>query len=266
MIRPDLPLLEVRGLELSLGPPQARVEILKGIDFDLWPGEMLGLVGSSGAGKSLATLCILGLLPAGAERRGSIRLAGAGELGGKAAPWSAVRGSTISIVVQDPAAALDPLLRVGSFFVESARSRGIGAAAARKRGEGLLEKMALPDPDRLWRAYPHELSGGQRQRLLLALALFHSPRILIADEPTTALDVTVQAQIFGLLRRLVREEGLAILLVTHDLALVAENCNRMVLLEDGRSVEQGRVEEIFAAPRHPATRRLMAAAGVAAAS
>ena len=264
-MRPDPPLLEVRGLELTLGPADARAEILRGVDFELWPGEMLGLVGSSGAGKSLATLCLLGLLPAGAERRGAIRLAGAGELGTPAAPWSAVRGSAISIVVQDPAAALDPLLRVGSFFTESARARGIGARVAERRGRELLERMALPDPGRLWRAYSHELSGGQRQRVLLALALMHSPRILIADEPTTALDVTVQAQIFALLRELVQEQGLAILLVTHDLALVAENCARMVLLEDGRSVEQGRVAEVFAAPRHPATRRLMAAAGVAVA-
>ena len=168
----------------------------------------------------------------------------------------------MSIVFQDPAAAFDPLLRVGALFLESGRARGLSAATIKSRGLALLERMALPDPERLWQAYSHELSGGQRQRALLALALLHSPRVLIADEPTTALDVTVQAQIFELLRGLVGNQDLAILLVTHDLALVAENCSRMVLLEGGRTIDEGPVETLFAAPRHPTTRRLLAAAGL----
>jgi len=171
----------------------------------------------------------------------------------------------MAIVFQDSAAAFDPLLRVSTLFIEAARVGGLrGKEVIRKRSFELLERMALPDPERLWRSYSHELSGGQRQRVLLALALLHSPQVLIADEPTTALDVTVQAQIFALLRALARDTGLAILLVTHELALVAENCSRMVLIDKGRSVEEGKVEDIFRNASHPATQRLLVAAGIGA--
>ncbi len=256
------PLLKVRNLELTLADRGGENTVLRGVDFELHAGEMLGLVGSSGAGKSLTTLCLLGLLPRGARSSGEIELAGDGRLGTREAPWSQVRGRAVAIVMQDPAAAFDPLLRVGALFGESGRAQGMSAPVLRRRGLELLERMALPDPERLWRSYSHELSGGQRQRVLIALALMHEPRVLIADEPTTALDVTVQAQIFALLRELVRASGLAVLLVTHDLALVAENCGRMVVIDQGRTVEQGRVADIFRAPGHPATRRLLAAAGV----
>ena len=255
-------LLSVRGLELSVAQRGTRVPILKGLDFDLREGEIVGLVGPSGAGKSLTALALLGLEPKGSWRSGSIHLQGVGELGTPAVPWSRVRGRELAIVFQDPAAAFDPLIRVGVLFEESARAHNMPIPLAKRRGQELLAHMALPDPGRLWRSFPQELSGGQRQRVLLALALLHSPRILIADEPTTALDVTVQAQILELLRDLSARQGLSILLVTHDLALVAENCQRMILIAEGKTIEEGEVTTVFARPKEAVTRRLIQAAGV----
>lgn len=254
-------LLRVRGLQLSVAQRGIQVPILKGIDFDLDVGEMVGLVGPSGAGKSLTALALLGLEPPGSWRSGAVHLRGVGELGTLAVPWGRIRGRELAIVFQDPAAAFDPLIRVGVLFEESARAHGMPIPIARQRGLELLERMALPDPSRLWRSFSQELSGGQRQRVLLSLALLHSPRILIADEPTTALDVTVQAQILELLRDLSAAQGLSILLVTHDLALVAENCQRMILIDGGKTVEEGDVAMVFSRPKEAVTRRLIQAAG-----
>ncbi|GMU65694.1 MAG: ABC transporter ATP-binding protein [Acidobacteriota bacterium] len=253
-------MLEIRDLEIAFPAPAGEVAVVRGAALEIGRGEIVGLVGESGSGKSLTALAVLGLVPApGRIRAGSIRFEGRELVGLSERELRPLRGGRIGLVFQEPSAALNPVLTVGTQIVEAIRAhRDLPRRAARERARELLALLAVPDPDRRLDEYPHQLSGGQRQRALVAIALAAGPDLLIADEPTTALDVTVQAQVLELLVRLRRELGLAILLITHDLAVVAETCDRAVVMYAGRPVEAAPVEALFAAPAHPYTRALLA--------
>ncbi|MHB1847151.1 MAG: ABC transporter ATP-binding protein [Deltaproteobacteria bacterium] len=257
------PLLEVEGLCVDI--PRSGAPALRAVDdlaLCIPEGGSLGLVGESGSGKSLTVLALLGLLPVGA-RRAVARLSFRGEaLGGASeARLRRLRGREIGLVLQDPAAALDPIWRVGDLVAEPLRAQqGLSRTAAAARAVELLREVGIPAPEERARRYPHELSGGMRQRVLLASALAGDPELLIADEPTTALDVTLQAQILSLLARERRQRGMGLLLVSHDLAVVAQICDEVAVLRRGRIVELGPTREIFGAPKQPYTQALLAAA------
>ncbi|MBW4718427.1 ATP-binding cassette domain-containing protein [Saccharothrix obliqua] len=250
-------LLEVAGLTVRSGD---RV-LLDGLDFAVGAGERVGLVGGSGSGKSLTALALLGLLPAGMTVEGGVRLAGVDLLGRSDRELSAVRGSRIAMVFQEPRTALDPLMRVGRQIAWPLRAhRGMSRKAASAGAVELAAKVGLPDPERVVRAFPHQLSGGQRQRVGLAIALACRPALLVADEPTTALDTTVQAGVLRLLAGLVAEEGMALLFITHDLAVLAHMVRRVLVLGGGRLLEGGALADVLRAPAHPVTRELLALA------
>jgi peptide/nickel transport system ATP-binding protein len=249
----EMALLEIQDLKLTLGDRQ----ILKGLSLALEAGQVLGVVGESGSGKSMTALSILGLPPLGARIEGKIRFEGRDLAGLSDAELSRLRGNRIGMVFQEPMTALNPVMTIGAQVAEVVRlhrkaSRADAQAAARQ----MLDRVGLADIP-LTR-YPHELSGGQRQRAAIAIAVVLSPRLLIADEPTTALDVTTQAQILDLLRRLVREDGAALILISHDLALVAEAADRVAVMKDGEIVEQDETRALFANLSHPYTRALAA--------
>jgi ABC-type glutathione transport system ATPase component len=238
-------LLEARGLSLALptpdGPPRL---LLDEVDLAITRGEAVGLVGSSGSGKTLTALSLLGLWPHGAQVRGEIHLAGCGDLiAGGERLFRQVRGRRLALIFQDTLAALNPLLTIGSQIAEAIQDEN-GARERRRRCLELLESVALPDPAGLFQAFPHQLSGGQRQRVLLAIALAGSPDLLIADEPTTALDLTIQAQILELLRVLRARHDLALLLITHDFAVVAQECDRALEMAGGRIVAEHRADQL----------------------
>ena len=250
------PVLEVRGLEVSYGRDAGALRAVDGVDLELRPGETLGLVGESGCGKTSAALALLGLLPFRAER---LALDGDDLAAADEARWRAVRGKRISMVFQDPAAALDPVLDMRTQLGRVLRRHlGLDRKAARARAEELLERVDLV-PAEILPAYPHQLSGGQAQRVLIAMAMAAKPAVLVADEATTALDVTTQAQVLAALGRLQRELGTAVLLVTHDLGVVAQTCDRVAVMYAGRVVEQAPAAELFARPRHPYTAGLLRA-------
>ena len=235
-------------------------DLLRDVSLRVAEGEVHGLVGMSGAGKSMIGRAILGMLPAGVRiTGGSIRLAGLELTGlGERAHRSALRG--LALIPQDPLSALNPSRRIGGQVTDVMRLRlEVSAAEAERRALRLLSEVHIREPGRVMQLYPHELSGGMRQRVLIAAAFAAEPRLIIADEPTTALDVTVQKQILRLLRDLQRRRGTAILFVTHDLGVVAKICNRVSVLREGAVVEQAPIAEIMAAPRHPYTRALFAA-------
>ena len=259
----EAPLLAVRDLRLEVGDGARRQLLVDGVSFAVAPGEAVGLVGSSGSGKSLTALALLALQPPAVRRTGgSVRFAGT-ELGALSErELRLFRGGRVAYVFQDPATALNPVLRIGK-QVEEVLAVHRPELARRRRATVAAELFAaveLPDPDTIGRRYPHELSGGQRQRALIAIALAGEPELLVADEPTTALDVTVQEQILALLRRLRAERELAMLWISHDLQLVRGLCDRVVVLDAGQVVEEGAPEELFAAPQHAATQALVAAA------
>ncbi|WP_313919432.1 ABC transporter ATP-binding protein [Tahibacter sp.] len=251
------PLLSVRGLRIALPPrPDALVD---GVDFTLKSGECLVLVGASGSGKSLTSTALIGLLPAAARVSGSIVFAGEEMIGTASDHWRRVRGSGIGMIWQDSQASLHPLRRVGVQLVEALRHAGAATRkAAGRRAVELLNEVGIDRPVERLASYPHELSGGQRQRVLIALALAADPRLLIADEATSALDTTVRLQIVDLLDRLRRERGLALLFVSHDLALVRRIADRVAVLDQGRLVELADTATLFAAPEHEQTRALLA--------
>jgi len=253
-------LLEIRGLEITFPGPAGDATVVRGAALEVGRGEIVGLVGESGSGKSLTALAVLGLVPPpGRIRAGSIRFDGRELVGLPDRELRPLRGGRVGLVFQEPSAALNPVLTIGTQIVEAVRAhRDVTRRAARERARDLLALLAVPDPERRLGEYPHQLSGGQRQRALMAIALAAGPELLIADEPTTALDVTVQAQVLELLTRLRRELGLAILLITHDLAVVAESCDRVVVMYAGRPVEAAPAATLFAAPAHPYTRGLLA--------
>lgn len=256
------PLLAVAGLSLDLERTSGEgVPLIRDVDLSLAAGECLGLVGESGSGKSLTALAILRLLPAGIRRRdGTVLLAGEDLSQAAEKRLEQVRGGVIGLVFQEPGTALNPVLTVGTQIVEAVRRhRPLSRDAAWEEAGALLRRVAMPDPAERLRAYPHQLSGGQRQRAMLAIALAGRPRILIADEPTTALDVTLQAEVLALLRELRRELGLAVLLISHDLGVVAQSADRVAVMYAGRVVEQGSVRAVLGTPAHPYTAALLAA-------
>ncbi len=250
------PALEVRGLQVLVGETEA----VRGVDFTLEQGARTGLIGESGSGKTLTALAVMDLLPDGLVARGEIWYRGRDLLRLSERERSRLRGDRLTMVFQEPLSALDPLMRVGDQVAEPLRlHRRLSRTEARARARELLERVQLPDPVERLRAYPHQLSGGQRQRVMIAMAVACSPDILIADEPTTALDVTVQAEILALLERLVREEGTTLLLITHDLAIVSQVCDQVLVMYGGRIVEAGPTAEVFSHPRHPYTLALLEA-------
>ncbi|MDE2566467.1 MAG: ABC transporter ATP-binding protein, partial [Burkholderiales bacterium] len=231
------------------------VRAVDGIDFELARGEVLGLVGESGSGKSVSLMAMLGLLDAGhAVVEGSVRLRGRELIGLPASELRRVRGREIAMIFQDPMTALTPVLSIGSQIVEQLRVHtALGRAAAKARAIELLAAVGLPQPAAVYGRYPHQLSGGMRQRAVIAMALSCDPSVLIADEPTTALDVTVQAQILALIDRLRRDFGSAVVLITHDMGVVAELADRVMVMYAGRVVERGRAADLFDEAWHPYT-------------
>ncbi|RZQ65426.1 ABC transporter ATP-binding protein [Amycolatopsis suaedae] len=232
------------------------LSVVDTVSFAVDRGERVGLIGESGSGKSLTASAVLGLLPHGLAATGSVRLGERELLGLPERELSRLRGREVAMVFQEPMTALNPSMRVGAQVAEALRIHGTGKRAATERAADLLGRMGLPD---LARSYPHQLSGGQRQRVVLAIALANDPALLICDEPTTALDVTVQARILRLIERATSERDAALLFITHDLAVVAGLCERVLVMLDGRIVEAGPVRRVFTAPEHEYTRMLLAA-------
>lgn len=263
--RPTTPraaLLSVRGLAVAYGRPDGTdKEVVHGVDLDVHPGEIVGLVGESGSGKSQTAFSILGILPEGGRvTRGSITVNGREAAGLSERDRRALRGKTIGYVPQEPMSNLDPAFTIGSQLMEPVRHHlGLSRKEAAARALELLRLVEIPEPERTLRLYPHEISGGMAQRVLIAGAMSCDPELLIADEPTTALDVRVQAEVLGLLRRLQKERGLGVLLVTHNLGVVADVCDRVAVMNTGRIVESGATEQVLGQPEDPYTRTLLAA-------
>jgi len=248
--------LELTGVGVTAGP----TAIVHDVSFSLAPGERVGLIGESGSGKSLTALAIMGLLPEELSGRGTVRLDGRDLTTMSDRQLGALRGDRLAMVFQEPMTALNPLMRVGRQVAEALRRhRDLSRAEVAARVGQLLARVELPDPAAAGRAYPHQLSGGQRQRVMLAMALACDPAVLICDEPTTALDVTVQARMLALIDRLVAEEGSALLFITHDLAVVSGRCERVLVMYGGHIVEAGPTAAVFALPRHPYTAGLLQA-------
>ncbi|MEW2354125.1 dipeptide/oligopeptide/nickel ABC transporter permease/ATP-binding protein [Spirillospora sp. NPDC029432] len=252
-------LLSVRGLSVSYTVPGGTKEVVRGVDLDVREGEIVGLVGESGSGKTQTAFSILGILPEGGYvGGGSVTIGGREVVGLPEREHRALRGNVVAYVPQEPMTNLDPSFTVGSQLVEPMRHKlGISRAEAKRRALDLLRMVEIADPERTFRSYPHEISGGMAQRVLIAGAMSCDPELLIADEPTTALDVMVQAEVLGLLRRLQKERGLGVLLVTHNLGVVADLCDSVAVMHDGRIVETGPAERILSEPREPYTRRLL---------
>ncbi len=249
-------LLEVRDLAVKFATRGKTVHAVNGISFDLEAGQTLGIVGESGCGKSVSSLAMLGILPrpAGRVTGGSVRFDGTDLLGLSDAKLRDIRGNDLAMVFQDPMTSLNPVLTVGRQLTESLRSHlGMSKREARDEAVSLLDRVGINDARSRLRSYPHQFSGGMRQRVMIAMAISCRPKVLIADEPTTALDVTIQAQILDLLRGLVAAEGMALILITHDLGVVAGVCERTNVMYAGRFVETAPTGKLFADPKHPYT-------------
>jgi peptide/nickel transport system ATP-binding protein len=255
------PLLRVRGLRVEIPTRRGVLLALDDVTFDIAPGEVLGFVGESGAGKSLTGMAILGLLePPGHVAGGEIWLGDRRIDTLSQRQMRNVRGKEIGAVFQDPLMSLNPLLTIGDQLDETIRTHlPLAAHEARERSLELLRAVGIPAAEARYASYPHQLSGGMRQRVVIALALCAQPRLIVADEPTTALDVSIQAQVLALLRKLCADHGTAMLLVTHDMGVIAETADRVAVMYAGRIVEIGSVEDVIRAPVHPYTRGLMAA-------
>lgn len=252
-------LLEVRDLQVDFG--RRRIPAVRRVDFSLDAGQRLGVIGESGSGKTVTALAVMGLLPENAHVAGSVVLDGQQIVGLAERGLARLRGNTVSMVFQEPMTALDPTMRVGRQVAEVLRlHQGAESGPARERVVAMLAEVGLSDADRIADAYPHQLSGGQRQRVVLAMALINSPSLVICDEPTTALDVTVQALVLAKLDEVLDASGSACLFISHDLAVVSQVCDQVLVMLDGRIVESGTVEKLFTAPEHPYTRGLVATA------
>ena len=259
MARPAAPLLEVIDLRTVFESADGVAPVVDGLCFHVMPGEVLGLVGESGCGKSMAALSILGLVPEpGRIVAGDVRFEGRSLRSLSSESLRRLRGNRIAMIFQEPSSSLNPVFSCGEQIAEVLRvHRGLGYRAARERAAELLERVGLPEPRTVATRYPHQLSGGMCQRVMIAMALACQPALLIADEPTTALDVTIQAQILELLQELGEAEGMAVLLITHDLGVVAHSASRVAVMYAGRIVESAPVAELFARPAHPYTRVLL---------
>jgi oligopeptide transport system ATP-binding protein len=255
-----MPLLSVRDLEVKFFTRRATIHAVNRISFDLEAGETLAIVGESGCGKSVSSLAMLGILPkpAGKVTGGEVVFRDVDLLKLPDSKLRQIRGRDIAMIFQDPMTSLNPVLRVGRQITESLRKHlGMGKDEATEEARSLLERVGIPDASSRLRDYPHQFSGGMRQRVMIAMAIACKPRVLIADEPTTALDVTIQAQILDLLRGLVREENMALILITHDLGVVAGICERTNVMYAGEFIETAPTTELFARPRHPYTLGLL---------
>ena len=253
-------LLDVQDLRVTLQTARGAADALRGISFSLPRGGTLGLIGESGCGKSITALAVMGLLPEAARVQGSIRLSGQELTTLPEADWCRLRGHRIGMVFQEPMTALNPLHTVGHQIAESLRlHKGMSRSAALAQALRLLERVQLPQARARLSAYPHQLSGGQRQRVVIAIALACGPELLIADEPTTALDVTIQREVLDLIRELVREDGMGLLLISHDLGVMADTVERMLVMYGGTLVEGGPTAAVFERLAHPYTRGLFAA-------
>jgi oligopeptide/dipeptide ABC transporter ATP-binding protein len=251
-------LLEVEGLRVRLPTPTGFATVVDGVDYEVQQAQVFGVAGESGSGKTISMLALLGLLPPGSVVEGSASFAGKDLLRLRTGELRAVSGREIGMVFQDPMTSLHPMLSVGRQLTEHVRLHlGLSRDAATRRAEELLDDVRIPDPPSALRAYPHQFSGGMRQRIAIAIALACEPRLLIADEPTTALDVTVQAGILRLLDRLRREHDLSVILITHDLAVMSSLADRVSIFYAGRVVESGPRAEVLQQPRHPYTRALL---------
>jgi oligopeptide transport system ATP-binding protein len=248
-------LLSVEDLHVQFWTERGTIHAVNGISFDIAPGETLGIVGESGCGKSVTSLAILGILPrAGKVTKGSATFDGRDLLHLSDRQLRRVRGKEIAMIFQDPMTSLNPVLTIGRQIAEALQTHfGMKGRAAERRAAELLDRVGIPAADKRVRDYPHQFSGGMRQRAMIAMALACRPKLLIADEPTTALDVTIQAQILGLLRELVAEENAALILITHDLGVVAGMCERVNVMYAGMFMETGTAAQLFARPRHPYT-------------
>ncbi|ROS33876.1 ABC transporter ATP-binding protein [Curtobacterium sp. PhB78] len=254
------PILRTTDLGVSFSTESGTVSAVRGVSLTVAPGETLALVGESGSGKSTVALAAMGLLSGNATATGSALVAGHEVVGAPEPSLRALRGSTVSMVFQEPATALDPLTRVGAQIAEVIRNhRTVTAAQAAAEAVDLLRRVGIPDPESRTRSFPFQLSGGQRQRVVIAMAIANSPKLLIADEPTTALDVTVQAEILELLRKLAVDTGTGVLLVTHNMGVVADFADRVAVMLQGEIVETGSVEDVLLRPEHEYTKRLLAA-------
>ena len=254
----DPSLLQVDDLSIAFGVKT----VVDRISFSIAPGETLGLVGESGSGKSATSLALMRLLPPSASVRGAIRFDGRDLLALPPDDMRRLRGSAIAMIFQEPMTALNPVMRIGDQIAEALRAHepSLNRQEVKSRVLAAMQEVALPSPETRLRDYPHQFSGGQRQRILIAMALINRPRLLIADEPTTALDVTVQAQILKLLRDLRRTYSLAMLFISHDLAVVSQIADRVAVMQRGRLVEVASAAQLFSAPGHPYTRSLLASA------
>ena len=254
-----MPILSVRDLRVEIPTPGGIVHAVDGVSFDLHAGRSLGLVGESGCGKSMTLRAIPGLLPhPGRIAGGTVEFAGTDLTATSEAGLRKLRGSGIAMIFQEPMTALNPVMRVGDQIAEGPRLHlGRSKAEAKERALDLMGEVGIADRARRFRAFPHELSGGMRQRVMIAIALSSEPRVILCDEPTTALDVTIQDQILKLLRRLSQSHGTSIVFVTHDLAVVAQTCEDVAVMYAGQIVESGPVRDIFREPRHPYTLALL---------
>jgi peptide/nickel transport system ATP-binding protein len=260
-LAPDEAVLRIRDLRIRFRTPGRRTTAVTGIDLDVGQGEILGVVGETGCGKTVTGLSVLGLLPETAEVEATeLRLLGQDLLALDDARWRELRGTDVAMVFQNPTSSFNPVFTIGSQMRDVlAQHERLKGAEADRRIHEVLASCSMPDPDRVMRSYPHQLSGGMLQRAMLGLALMSRPRLLIADEPTTALDVTIAAQILELLRELQREMGFSVLFITHDLGVVRRICNRVAVLYAGRVVETAPTRALFDRPQHPYTRGLIAA-------
>ncbi|NML47078.1 ABC transporter ATP-binding protein [Ramlibacter sp. G-1-2-2] len=253
------PLLEVQGLSTHFDVRGGTVRAVDGVSFSLGRGEVLGLVGESGSGKSQTGYSIMGLVdPPGKVVAGSIRFEGRELVGLPSEQLRALRGNRMAMIFQDPMMTLNPVLRIGTQMAEAVLAhRKVGRARALEEAHHALERVGIPSAGERLRSYPHQLSGGMRQRVVIAIALLNSPKLFIADEPTTALDVTIQGQILYEMQKLTRETGASLIWITHDLAVVAALAQRICVMHKGKIVEQGDVDQVLRAPVHPYTRGLM---------
>ena len=251
-------ILQIRDLRVSFNTQLGILRAVRGVDVDVAAGQILGVVGESGSGKSVSFLAAMGLLPSSAQISGSVKLDGQELIGAKKKVIRSVRGRLLSMVFQDPLSALNPVHRVGDQIVEMIQShQDVSTHDAQKRAVELLEIVGIPQPDERALQYPHEFSGGMRQRVVIAMAIANDPKVLIADEPTTALDVTVQAQILEVIQRIQQRFGTAVVLITHDLGVIARVADSVNVMYAGRNVESGTVQALFDHPSHPYTRGLL---------